>query len=53
MQRAKNKFEYLKNNQILNIDVQVGLPNQNNIMEWKCIILGPQDTPFGGRLPFF
>ena len=50
MKRVKNEFEDLKNNPLLNIGVQVGLPNQNNIMEWKCTMLGPQDTPFGGGL---
>ena len=50
MRRVKNEFEDLKNNPILNIGVQVGLPDPNNIMEWRCTMLGPQDTPFGGGL---
>ena len=50
MKRVTKEFEDLKENPILNIGAQVGLPDQNNVMEWKCTMLGPQDTPFGGGL---
>ena len=50
IKRVTKEFEDLKENPILNIGAQVGLPDQNNVMEWKCTMLGPQDTPFGGGL---
>ena len=49
-QRIKMELMDLQNNPILNISATVGLPNQNNIYEWKCTISGPADTPFQGGL---
>ena len=51
-QRIMTELRDLQNNPILNISATVGLPNQNNIYEWKCTISGPADTPFQGGLFF-
>ena len=51
-QRIMMELKDLQNNPILNITATVGLPNPNNIYEWRCTISGPMDTPFGGGLFF-
>ena len=51
-QRIRYELKDLQDNPILNIAVTVGLPNPNNIYEWRCTISGPVDTPFGGGLFF-
>ena len=50
MQAVKREFQDISNNPILNIGAQVGLINPNNIMEWKCTMVGPSDTPYAGGL---
>ena len=52
MQQVKKEFLEISNSPILNIGAQVGLPDQTNIMEWKCSMSGPQDTPFANGLFF-
>ena len=52
IQTVKKEFLDISNKPILNIGAQVGLPNQNNIMEWRCSMVGPQDTPFANGLFF-
>ena len=50
MQAVRREFQDISNNPILNIGAQVGLINPNNIMEWKCTMVGPSDTPYAGGL---
>ena len=50
--RVNNEYQDLLNNPLLNIGATVGLPDPNNIMEWKCSILGPQDTAYANGLFF-
>ena len=50
IQQVKKEYLDIYNNPILNIGAQVGLPDPTNIMEWKCTMTGPQDTPFAGGL---
>ena len=52
IQQVKKEYLDILNNPILNIGAQVGLPDQTNIMEWKCTMSGPQDTPFANGLFF-
>ena len=52
VKRILSELKDLQENPILNISCTVGLPNQNNIYEWKCTISGPGDTPFAGGLFF-
>ena len=45
-----HEFQDLKDNPIASIGVCVGLPNPNNIYEWRCTMIGPSDTSFSGGL---
>ena len=46
LQAVRKEFQDISANPILNIGAQVGLINKNNVMEWRCTMLGPKDTPF-------
>ena len=45
-----NEFNDLAQNPIAAIGVCVGKPDQNNPYEWRCTMIGPSDTSFGGGL---
>ena len=45
-----HEFQDLKDNPIASIGVCVGLPNPNNMYEWRCTMIGPSDTSFSGGL---
>ena len=44
--KLKEEFRDIKNNPILNIGAFVGLPDENNLSEWRLSIIGPRDTPY-------
>ena len=44
--KLKEEFRDINNNPILNIGVTVGLPDENNLFEWRLSIIGPRDTPY-------
>ena len=46
----KNEFNDLQQNPIAAIGVCVGMPNPNNPYEWRCTMIGPNDTSFAGGL---
>ena len=50
--RIMKEFEELKKEPNLNIGVTVGIPNKNNIFEWRATILGPKDSSYRGGLFF-
>ena len=50
MKLLKQEFDNLQNNPITSLGVTVGLPNKNNIFQWKISLLGPQDTPYAGGI---
>ena len=50
--RVTKEYKDILNNPILNIGATVGLPNENNVMEWRCSMIGPQDTAYSGGLFF-
>ena len=52
MNRIVEEYRDLRNNPIINIAMVVGLPNENNIYEWRCVFIGPVDTPYRGGLFF-
>ena len=52
MQAVRREFQDIYEKPILNIGAQVGLPNPQNIMEWRCTMTGPSDTPFANGLFF-
>ena len=50
--KLKEEFMDINNNPILNIGATVGLPDENNLFEWRLSIIGPRDTPYNGGLFF-
>ena len=44
------EFNDLQMNPIASIGVVVGMPDPNNPYEWRCTMMGPTDTSFGGGL---
>ena len=52
MKKIKEEFMSIKSSPIENIGVTVGLPNEDNIFEWKCTLKGPRDSSYAGGLFF-
>ena len=52
MKRIKAEFTDINNNPISNIGVTVGLPDDDNIFEWRCSLMGPKDTSYSGGIFF-
>ena len=50
MKRIREEFKDLNNNPISNIGVTVGLPDEDNILEWQCSLIGPKDTSYAGGI---
>ena len=48
--KLKEEYMDINNNPILNIVATVGLPDENNLFEWRLSIIGPRDTPYNGGL---
>ena len=45
-----NEFRDLQQNPIAAIGVCVGMPDPKNPYEWRCTMIGPNDTSFAGGL---
>ena len=45
-----HEFKDLSENPIASIGVCVGMPDPNNPYEWRCTMIGPNDTSFAGGL---
>ena len=52
MKKIKEELKDLNENPIANIGVTIGLPDENNIFEWRCSLMGPKDTSYSGGLFF-
>ena len=50
MKKIKEEYQDICVNPIANIGVSVGLPNEDNIFEWRCTLIGPKDTSYAGGL---
>ena len=50
MKKIKQEYTDINSNPISNIGVSVGLPNEDNIFEWQCTLIGPKDTSYAGGL---
>ena len=48
--RITQEFKEINMNPMANIGFSVGLPNQNNVFEWRCTIMGPSDTNYKNGL---
>ena len=44
--KLKEEYMDINNNPILNIVATVGLPDENNLFEWRVTLFGPRDTPY-------
>ena len=52
MKILTEEYKKLANDPSTNFGITVGLPNEDNIFEWRCTILGPKDTCYRGGLFF-
>ena len=52
MKRIKEEYTELNNNPNANIGASVGLPDEDNIFEWQCSLMGPKDTSYNGGVFF-
>ena len=50
--KLKEEYMDIYHNPILNIVATVGLPDENNLFEWRFSIIGPSDTPYKDGLFF-
>ena len=52
MKIITEEYKKLANDPSTNFGITVGLPNEDNIFEWRCTILGPKDTCYKGGIFF-
>jgi len=52
MKILTEEYKKLANDPSTNFGITVGLPNEDNIFEWRCTILGPKDTCYKGGIFF-
>ena len=50
LSRLKNEYNDLNRNPLSNIGCTVGLPNLENIYEWRLTLIGAKDTMYNGGL---
>ena len=50
MKIIQAEFKQLNRTPLANLGITVGLFNEDNLFEWKCTILGPNDTCYKGGL---
>ena len=46
VRRIREEFRELNHNPIENLVITCGLQNDDDIRNWKCSLLGPDDTPY-------
>ena len=51
--RIFREFRELKQHPILSCWIDFGLPDENNIFNWRVTLLGPPDTPYRGGIFYF
>ena len=45
-QKIAEEFKDINRNPMANIGFSVGLPNESNVFEWRCTLMGPSDSPY-------
>ena len=50
--KITQEFKDINRNPMANIGFSVGLKDENNIFEWRCTLMGPQDTNYKNGLFF-
>ena len=53
IKRIKNEIQFISNYPFLDIGINVELPRDNNIFEWKGFLIGPDDTSYKGGIFYF
>ena len=48
--RITQEFKDFQQNPMASLGFSVGLPNENNIFEWRCTLMGPSDTNYRNGL---
>ena len=48
--KITEEFKVINRNPMANIGFSVGLPNENNVFEWRCTLMGPSDSPYKNGL---
>ena len=46
MSQLKKEYKELCRNPNMNLSMTVGLPNEDDIFNWRVTLLGPKDTPY-------
>ena len=46
MRKLKDEYENLNKNPNANLGVTVGLPNEDDIFNWRVYLIAPKDTPY-------
>ena len=49
-EQIKREYREITLNPAAAIGFSVGLPDENNLFEWRCTLMGPQDSPYKGGL---
>ena len=49
-QKIAEEFKDINRNPMANIGFSVGLPNESNVFEWRCTLMGPSDSPYKNGL---
>ena len=52
MKRIKEDYISFTKNSLISIGYHVSLPKEDNIFQWKLMLLGPKDTPYKGGIFF-
>ena len=50
MKRIKEDYISFTKNSLISIGYHVSLPNEDNIFQWKLMLLGPKDTSYKAGL---
>ena len=50
LMQIQKEFKEISLNPTASIGFSVGLPDDNNYFEWRCTLMGPQDSPYKGGL---
>ena len=53
IERIKYEIQFISLNPILDIGVNIELPRDDNIFEWRGFLIGPDDTSYKGGIFYF
>ena len=53
IERIKSEIEFISNYPFRNIGINIELPSDDNMFEWKGFLIGPDDTPYKAGIFYF